>query len=333
MRESKYKNQNDNNRFPIVAGVAINVMIIFSIVFILYEGNNGNDGLVSGSSDPWIKLDPEEYQNLTYSTSASALEETNDQLSEMLVGDIQEVDSEDEDYTAFLIQDFEIGNVIYWKLSDSFTSVYLDANTGEIIFYSTDNWIDGSLSQSNIESQAYQIASQFCTVPSPPDRSVPLTSLETPLSGVGFESEETSTQYDYPYWYVEYDRLKTNIHAQDMIRLIINPNGYLHCYYKIWNMDLNGFSTSYSVTQTSAEATAITHAGPGSTVQSVEKRIVRPNEFWTNENEIVFGEDPKCVWEICVKDAEDNLRIYHIDGNLAQTISGGDFFYSYYEEE
>jgi hypothetical protein len=121
---------------------------------------------------------------------------------------------------------------------------------------------------------------------------------------------------------LEYDRLKNDIITEDHIDIWLNPDGSLYFYGKVWNMDLDEFSTTYTVIKDDAESTALSMTGQGSAINWSQKKIVRPNSYWDG-NGFDFGASPCCVWDIGV-DFEGNTYIYHIDGNSNEVV-GGDY--------
>ena len=249
----------------------------------------------------------------------------------MTEGGIYTIDDTDF-YNAAFFRDYELGDIYYWELWDSDTSVLIDAKSCEIITYMQIGYHEGSLMQAEIETRAVIIANQFSFLPE--DKAGPDTIFEVgsiTQATTNYEDFEDIEEISNDWWYVTYDRTKDSIHAEDHIILILAPNGDLISYRKHWNMDLSSFGTSYSVSEGLAESNALDHAGSGSSIVSSEKKIVRPNHYWTMEY-FQYGLDPVCVWEIFVKDVDNGLRTYHIHGN-ENTIIGGDICEEYYGDE
>jgi hypothetical protein len=286
---------------------------------------------VSAYSVPKEHIEPGDYPDLTYSTPEAAIEEANDQLSEMTYGDIETIDDECDSYRWELILDHYMGNIIYWELTTEEAGVYIDGYTGEIVhYYNYYDWEDGSLDESEILLLAASIADQFMSLPQ--DRSSPSAELEeTYRFEYWINSTDSFGSVSESCWIVQYDRIKDSITSEDNIELYIDKSGRLYSYTKIWNMDLEEFSTTYSVTESQAIETALDDAGSGSSSHSCVKKIVRPNRFYDEgEDDIQYGLDPNIVWEIWVEDTDLNLCLYHVHGTQ-NTIVGGDFSHLYYQ--
>jgi hypothetical protein len=313
-----------------ILGIAANILII-SLLVLLINGRNptdNNDGDALANPEPFIELDPNLYSWLPLNSAQSALTEANIQLSLMYIGNIQTIDTQE--YTAFLIQDFQKGGIIYWDLDDSSETVCIRADTKEIISYSSLGYYPGTMSEGQIITQATLIAGQFATLPS--DRENPSVNRDVTYSDEAFEGDtNTSSVTDVECWFFEFVRSKETVLSEDEIQMKLSLNGYLHSYDKTWNMELDTLQILYPVTQEEAESIALAEAGENSVVQDTFQRIVRPNNIWTL-GEFAYGLDAVCVWEIWVEDFEQNLRVYHIDGALAEIV-GGDFAeYWYYVE-
>ena len=313
-----------------IAGILVNICIISSILFLVMDGSNTTIPSAEAYDVDMEEVDPIEYPGIQYSNGNVAAIAANEILDDMLIGNIQIIDTEDIDnFTARLIRDYSMGVILYWHLGDIYTTVFLEAYNGEIIHYSHVAWFTGDMIEAQIEDQAEDIATQFA--PLPQDRIGPDSSFEIGAmveTTIDVETEE-EVDLSHDWWYVDYTRVKNDISAEDCIMVVLHPNGYLACYIKVWFMDLETLSTGYSVSQAQAEATAFTATGPGSTVMTTRKMIVRPNHNWDLEPQ--WGLDPMCVWEVQVKDVDNNLWVYHINGNTNEIV-GGDYAYEYYEE-
>lgn len=314
-------------KLNIVVVAAINVLLLYSLFsFLFYDGLD--EGTVTAASEMRVEADPNTTEGIIYTTPETALSQANNQLDDMTVGDIETIDNEDS-FNAGFYRDYEMGDIYYWELYDSDTIVCLDAVSGEIVLYANNIHRTGSMSSSQIESQATTIANGFCALPG--DRSGAVTTyLENVLTEYDEDPEdpEQNNTTVHNLWTVEFTRTKSGINAEDHIRLVLAPNGDLVTYRKYWNMDLQSLETYYSVTKPQAEITALNAAGAGSTVHSSEKMIVRPNYSWSTN--IEFGNDPCAVWEVYVEDSDENLCIYHVH-RTSNTIIGGDFVDGYYE--
>ena len=269
--------------------------------------------------------------NKIYDTCEEAVSEANGQLSSMTEGNIYLINDSNVDFMGRLILDHNMGNILYWELSEEETIAYLDAYTGEILYYDHTGCTMGTLTQQEIETRAEIIAEQFAALPS--DISQVNSELIESYSTVKYDAENNETLLtEYYYWYIDYNRMKDGIITEDHLRLLLNRNGDLQTYYRIWNMALNELDTTCAVTKTEAENTAHQAAGQNSTVHESSKMIVRPNCFWDDEIEgFTYGEAPMIVWVVYVEDWQKNQLIYHINGKI-NTIVGGNIITYYYEE-
>ena len=340
MKETKYyKDKKTYPKYKLILGLIINILLILSIYYLIVASNESNESIVEAAIDPDEILDPNDYTSLPYPTDSAAATEANTQLGQMQYGGILTIDTTSEDYCFELIRSYELGDIIYWELSDDMCEISIDANTGEIFFYNRYDWYDGDLEENDALTLAIQVANQFATLPD--DKSSPEIYLEDSFSWQGFNPETgvLSESEDWNYWTIEYDRVKDNIITEDHMFISLNLNGYLSCYFKKWNMDLDTLSTTYSINQTQAESTAINYLGNG-TVKKADKGIVRPNYYWPvpespldeeGNKTIAFGEDPVIAWCIGIKD-DDDLCIIHVHG-ITNKIIGGEVVPEWYEEE
>ncbi|MHA2402231.1 MAG: hypothetical protein ACXADH_04505 [Candidatus Kariarchaeaceae archaeon] len=303
----------------IITGI-INITFVFMIILSLDVSDN-EDILAHANSEMRVEVDPGGFGGLEITSLEDALAEANSQLQAMSLGDIRTINPSDIGYYGRFIRDYEMGDILYWELGDSTTDVYINARTSELIYYYSGIWADGTMSESQIEQRAIDIANQFSSFPDQYDG--PTTTF-FPTSVRRILNHTTDEIYDYSdsQWMLEYDRIKDEIIAEDNIDIWVNPDGSLYYYYKEWNMDLDEFSTTYTVSQEDAESTALAMTGQGSSINSSRKTIVRPNSFWIGD-EFTFGLNPSCIWEIVV-DHEGNTYIYQIDGNTNEII-GGDY--------
>jgi hypothetical protein len=339
--KTKKKRNSENDRRVIVPAVIINILFLSSIVYLVSSFYDGSDSEALAADVERIEVDPGEYPGIEYETVEEALIEANSQLGVMAYGDIQTIDSGDESFVGRLFRDYEIGDELYWELGDSQTEVYLEAYNGAIIFYDRLDWFEGSLSEGQIESEAYLIANQFETLPA--DREGPSTSYETTFSFIENIDNESDEVSDLDYWTVRYDRVKEQITTEDHIRMMLCPNGYLGLYRKVWYMDWTGFSPTYTVSKENAELTAKTYhdteyGDNNSVIMDTYKLIVRPNYFWhvpespldEEDNPILaYGLPRQNVWVVLISDDNDDQFVFHVDGKNDKIV-GGDFTFEYY---
>ena len=319
MRKKKQSGKRENNTIKIIIATLLNIIIIY-LIFLSFNNNESNRDIVTAVDIPSEEVDPEDFQDLTLETISEAVTEANAQLTNMQYGNINTIDIEDDYFFGRLIRDYEMGEIVYWDFGDSETDISIDAHSKEIITYLCYEWSDGSISQSQAEFNAIQIASQFAQFPS--SYSGPSTDLYDVSSYYEYNATTNSTTfYEQKNWLLKYNRTKNQIVTEDHIEVWLNLNGDLGYYYKNWNMDLDSFPTNYVVNQQDAEETALDAAGEGSSVDLSFKIIIRPNRYWDGEG-FSFGEAPSLAWEVWVTDSDGMLSIYHIDGNENEIIGG-----------
>lgn len=304
---------------------------ILLMLSLFLGAQNSEVMIASASTSMREEVEAEDYEDLTYSTVNEALTEANGQLTVMNTGDIYTINENDNEFTARLFMDYLRGGVLYWELGDSGTTIFIDAYSGEIYHYiHYSEWSEGEIDQEDAEEQAEIISMQFADLPK--DLTRPETDFKVLYKSIGMDpvSLEFTGNVTKDYWCVIFYRVKDDIVADDHIRLYLDPTGNLHSYEKVWNMDLTDVCTTYTVTQESAESTALTCAGEGSISETTEKMIMRPDYFWTEgENGRIFGEEPVCIWSVYVEDSDHNLRMYYIHGTSGNIV-GGDFASFYY---
>lgn len=277
---------------------------------------------------------------LSYDDAEDAADDANDLLTEMGLGGIHTIDTTDSEFSGAIVWDHQIGNVHYWILYDEFIEIWLLDNglvnnepDIEIIFYYFYDYIEGTSTKQEIETNAPTIANQFATLPTP--RVGPETEYITNMEEIEIDDDGDLTYRNLSYWTVFYNRTYDDILCSDFIKLMFYPNGDLHLYMKVWFMDLSSFSTTYDVTQTEAEDTATDYPGTGSTDRDCNKKIVRPGYEWEviGHTTPEYGNNPMIVWEVYVEDADENLCIFYVDGVNDDAIVGGGYIPFYYTSE
>ena len=142
-----------------IIGILVNVLLLASILLLL--NSQIEVPTVEGSIITREEVEPGDYEDLLFETNISALADANIQLGGMTHGNIQLINEADPNYIGTLILDHEIGDIIYWELSDDNTEVYMDAFTGEIISYYNSFYETGPLPQPGAEALAEIVANQF----------------------------------------------------------------------------------------------------------------------------------------------------------------------------
>ena len=345
MKRKKIIKKNGDRRSDVILAVFINVVILSFLLFILRDIVNsgaGDHNNVSAAVNDRIEVGPQDVEGIVYGTLSQATTEANIRLGYMYIGNIQQIDTNDDSYYGFLYRDYEMGNCVYWEIGDAETYIYFEAITGEILLYDHTAWYPGTISEQQAIYVADDIAEQFCQLPY--DRQYPTAEFVESIRFIE-RHEYGENESAHHYWVVVYNREKENIPAEDNIRLKICPNGYLGFYYKVWNMDLPSLSTSYTVSAGEAEDIAMDYLEeqlePNGTVEDSFKMIVRPNYGWKvpesplDEDEdptVAFGLAAECVWEVWIRTDTFHLYIFHIDGNMPELI-GGDCIDGYYYDE
>jgi hypothetical protein len=273
---------------------------------------------------------------LVLTTAQFALSVVNQKLGTMTYGDIHTINGTRLD--AALIKNYKMGSIVYWELTDELVTVDINGYSQEIIHYTINSDIQtGTLNQGQITTLANNIASQFC--PLPADKGTVAVSFEH--FGMIFTSDMTDNLTDpnvYNYsvdtdctnqtmWCAKWFRYKNSIESTDCIIEYIDGNGNLQNYYKDWNMNLGSLSTSYSVTQTSAENLAKSFIGINNvSVLNTNKMICRPNKIFEGNGTYQYGNNPKCIWVVRIRDLLPamNLTTYtiHVDGVNGAIVGG-----------
>jgi len=326
-------------RGKLIVGFIVNLLVI-SLIIISIWNPTSDVAHVEAAIVHDEEVDPINFPSIEYSSAEIALDEANEQLSEMELGNIYTIDDEDEYFYGRLIGSYEMGDVLNWDLGDDFTEVSLEAYTGEILYYHHYGYSEGDLTESQARVLAGFIVLQFDTIPN--DSEEPIVYEDTTFTWTETDSDTMMEDIDevWNYWVADFNRSKDSIQTDDKITVVMNPNGDLNEYYKDWNMDLNEFSTYYLVSIGEAEDAALDYLGEG-TVLAINKRIVRPNYHWEvpespldiDENAtIAFGLDPKIVWSVFIKDDNDGACLIHVDG-INEKIIGGTYIPHYYETE
>ncbi len=323
----KKMNRNKSNIFLFLC---VNILLVLIIIALLINFIPHKDDLDNQVHAATVSREATSTAGMTLDTSSEALQSANNQLDDMNTGNIVTIDGNSPDFYAISYRDWKRGNIVYWELEDQDTTVFIRADTEEIIYYEHTGWVTGSMSENQILTQAATIAGQFDDLPS--DKNNPEADLiDDLLSSEGYDAtSQTFSTTNYPYWQVIYSRIKDNIIAEDHIKLLVLPNGYCSLYSKTWNMSLASFSTTYGISQTQAENIAKQFVGGDVTVHQSYKKIVRPTYFWTQEDS-EYGNPPSCAYVIWIEDADGNLWIIYIDGNSSLNL-GGDYAANYYAE-
>jgi hypothetical protein len=295
--------------------------LIIYLIFLSLNNSENNVNNVKAADIPNEEVDPGLIPDAELKTIEEAVTEANNQLSSMEYGNIYTIDIEDDYFFGRLIRDYEMGDIFYWDFGDSDTDVSINAYSEEIIKYLHYEWSDGSISQSQAENSAIQIANQFAQFPS--QYSGPSTDFIGISSYYEYNaSTESTTFFERNQWCLRYNRTKNQINTEDHIEIWLHLNGDLGYYYKCWNMPLDSFSTTYSVTEQEAVETALDAAGEGSSLEFYFKNIIRPNRYWDDEG-LSYGESPSLAWEVWITDSEERVMIFHING-IENEIIGGD---------
>lgn len=331
-----------------LAGTIVINAVLFLLILSLaiLEGPNT---ITNAATTPRTSVDPSSYNDLYYSTDSQAASNINTQLAGMgntnSYGTIYQIDTQADEYSGLFFLDYEIGGVRYWEIGDEETEVYSDGVTREILCYYHGGWFNGSLTQQQIQDRAENIAEYFLGGSLPSDAENPWIYERVTLQKVVLAPDTGNQQTtNCRYWYVQFNRTKAatpdDIPTQDFIRLTLNPNGDLKYYLKVWEMDLSQLSTTYTVSQTAAETTALTYDGIDNSVYKTSKIIVRPDYFWPVAESptkdgvpvVAYGLDPVIAWEIWVQDSSDNLCIYYVHGTENRVV-GGDMIEEFFAED
>ena len=339
-----YSAETRKTRMKILCAIGINAILFILILSLAML--NGPDSTTNAATTPRSAADPNSYGDLYYYSDSQAASHLNTQLAGMsdvnTYGTIYQVDTQADEYSGLFFLDHEMGGSRYWEIGDEETEAYSDGVTRKILCYYHGGWTNGSLTQQQIQTRAENIAEYFLGGNLPSDAEDPWIVEKVTLQKVVLDPDSGNPQVtNCRYWYVQFNRTKdatpNDITTQDYIRLTLNPNGDLKYFIKLWNMDLAQMSTTYTVSQATAETTALTYDGIDNSVYKTSKIIIRPDYFWPVAESptrdglptMAYGLDPVIVWEIWVHDSSDNLCIYFVHGT-ENRIVGGDMMEEYF---
>ena len=227
------------------------------------------------------------------------LEEANDQLARMELGNIQQVDPDSSNYKARLYRDNNWG-ILFWEFKDSDTEIWVDSETGEIFqYFSLANMEEGPrISDEDIPAYVEELMSQFA--PIPPD-------LESPsvyhsswmLYRVLLPNGTSGDEEMFMDWIFVYNRTIDGILTTDGFYVDFEVDGTLIWYEKEMFMDLDGIDTTYAVTAEEAEEVAreylaTEHGEPEETLIYCRKEICWPMDM---DGGLIPGTTPICVWQ------------------------------------
>jgi hypothetical protein len=250
------------------------------------------------------------------------LEAANEQLAAMELGNVVTVDRHSNHYKARLFRDNNWG-IIYWVFKDWDTEIYVNAETGEIFWYSSGSDLEEGPSIPEEDVQAHIEALMVQFAPLPPDLEAPYvhhshwTSEDILLPNGTWGSKES-----YGNWIFYYTRTYEGINSTDSIHVTIDVDGTLTYYYKDWFMDLDGFDATFTVTEEEAEDLAREYLAnergrTNVTTQYCLKSICWP---WDMDDGPLPGETPVCIWNFEFRDNEGAGRTYWV--NIAGTGRG-----------
>ncbi len=315
-------------KMQIVGGV--NIIALLAIIMLILTPQGENLGLNAKAAfipDEEFTPGPEEM------SETEALDIANTYIQNSQFGELVPIENTDEGYFAKAIIDYRRGECRYWRLHDDEGEARVDIYSGEIIFYRYIGWTDGAKTESEILTLAENIANEFH--PLPPDREDADIWFEIMLEGTELNPDtmEEVSHVTEDFWYVYYNRTKNGITAEDYIKLRIDPSGILRTYDKVWNMELDGFSTTYTVTQAEAINIAMEYIPPNSnssssvaeaTVYYAGKKIIRPGYEWPipGHEHSEYGNPRVICWEIWLELSGGNTRIFYVNGVTCQICGG-----------
>lgn len=330
--------KNNPSKKKVFTGLVVNVLLVSMLIFMMMGVSDHEYITVSGSPEPYQILNPEEWENdLDINNNESAWYWANDQLDDMGLGNIISIS---EIYTATLILDHSLGNVIYWLLESNELEIKMDANTSEIIQYERYEGqavADPTAPEGTMFLQAVE---QFHVLPNDAGSPDVYTSTLFGHNNVDYYSEtvpstdednQTSTNV-WCSWVCAWNRTEDSIVTDDKIIVMFSQMTILF-YYKAWFMDLNDIDTYYDITQTQAESAVSSHWS-GCSINETTKRIGMPNNFWeyqVSENEfLTYGTTPISMW-LVIADNSTDQRIYYVLGiGQEPVIVGGDWIVGLY---
>lgn len=310
-------------------GMSVGLAIVIALAVGAFSVLSDDDIEVEIGTVPTKNVNPMNYTGLMISTLSAAVSEANNVLDSMTAGNVSTLLTEIVSYE--FIEDYTMGGEVYWQLDDGTINVCIDAYDGEILAYTRRGYNEGSISAGAAMDIAEDIVNQFDSLPiDSAEATVEHTQMLT--HALWDPYEETTTYVNQSTWVIRYNRTFDSILCADHITVILDEDGSLSSYYKDWNMDLEGLSTTYQVSQNDAIDYALDELCPDNGYYvGIYKRIVRPSGFWTAEfNEIEYDADPLAVWVVWIHDeAEENLLIVYVNAHQLDIV-GGDKVGGYY---
>ena len=286
----------------VVAVVAMMAVLIFSLTANLrWE----EEWLVGGSTVKREEFEPAGIRVLPYPYTY-ALEDANDQLDEMKLGNNTTIDPNSNEFDARLILDYQQGSIMYWRFDDGNVRVLFDAYSGEIIAYTrTPSRYEGNMTEEEATDLANRIMEQFAPIP---DDSTGTTATKYPI-------------YDTHTWLHRYWRIVDGVYIDDTMFVRLGEDGTLLEYHKEWWMDLEDADSSYTITKEEAMVTAMETFGDDLKIFSCEKRVVRPNNAFGDQT--YYSTPPMYVWEVVMYEGEFPSVVAHIHPRIEDTVVGG----------
>jgi len=321
-----------DGKIRLLSIVSLVFMITIILIFITSGEEEEEEEEFESYVEPWEDLDPSNYPSgLGYPNEAAALDNVNSQLTSMDEGSISIINDSMTGYCCTLRLLRTHGDVYIWRFITPQKSIWMDAETGEIIMYFNHTYSPGDKTQVQILNAANTIAAQFCALPT--DRaSEYIEQVTVDRKYIYNVSTNTWSWLNQTLWAVKYSREKNGINASDHIEIRLTTSGDLNFYYKDWYMNIWQVSTTFSISQ--GEAEEIACADSNASVHLAYRFILRPNGFWdsTDNSKMVWNSTPTAVWVILVQmnDIHNNhAYIYYIDGTTGDIVGGDkneDFF-------
>jgi hypothetical protein len=239
----------------------------------------------------------------------------------MEFGNISSIDPDDPDFHERLFMDYDQG-VIYWEFWDMDVELEVDASTGEILWYLGPSGInrptDHNMTEEEVEDLARLIVNQFSSLPEDASEPEIVYCYSHTTITTNTTTNTTMTTRDW-HWRVYFERLKDGIPTTDGIGLRLESDGTLSSYSRDWFLDLRNFNTKFTVTEYKAISAAWEYVGSETNVTGCKKRIVQP---WRSDGALIFGQGPKCVWEVSLEGSDASVSLVAVNGRDASKIEG-----------
>jgi uncharacterized membrane protein YkoI len=280
-----------SQRLTGIFAIGLIVMSILSFLYIMPK-----DNLVSqiGTAEPYIELDPETTQTnitqndaidifLNNSTVKGLWREPTPYWYDPFDTDVGANVTPESDIHIRLIQD-NVRSYIRWEVLNNTVTIWIDAETGEIIHYSNYDFVEGSVTESEALNLSLQYINNFTEIP--PDANLYNISKRSQMRNVILDINGTIKEIiTDEVFVIIFSRMKNSVPSDDGIEVWMSTSGQLVRYEKTWTLIMPG-STIPQISE--EDAISIAKNTFNGTVNQITLMIKRPNYYWT-QGEYLYG--------------------------------------------